>query len=86
LAPTLAAAYGRDEIVTELGVELQPESGIFLHLPTEAVGMQREAKITVTPLHNFFGPRLAELPGLVPSLPVPRTACGRASSAPRVVR
>jgi hypothetical protein len=25
--------------------------------------------ITVTPLHNFFAPRLNELPALVPSLP-----------------
>lgn len=35
----------------------------------EAVGLQREMTITVTPLHNFFAPRLAELPALVPSLP-----------------
>jgi hypothetical protein len=26
-------------------------------------------EITVTPLHNFFAPRLSELPGLVSSLP-----------------
>jgi hypothetical protein len=36
---------------------------------TEAVGMERETTITVTPLHNFFAPRLTELPALVPSLP-----------------
>jgi hypothetical protein len=35
----------------------------------QAVGMQRETAITVTPLHNFFAPRLDELPGLVSSLP-----------------
>jgi hypothetical protein len=36
---------------------------------TKAVDMQRETKITVTPLHNLFAPRLEELPGLIPSLP-----------------
>jgi len=36
---------------------------------TAAVGQQRETKITVTPLHNLFAPRLEELPGLVPTLP-----------------
>ena len=36
---------------------------------TDAVGMQRETQITVTPLHNLFAPRLDELPGLIPSLP-----------------
>jgi hypothetical protein len=36
---------------------------------TKAVGMERETKITVTPLHNLFAPRLEELPGLVASLP-----------------
>jgi hypothetical protein len=36
---------------------------------TEAVGMNRPTEITVTPLHNFFAPRLDELPGLVSSLP-----------------
>jgi hypothetical protein len=35
----------------------------------EAVGVEREMTITVTPLHNFFAPRLDELPGLVRSLP-----------------
>jgi hypothetical protein len=33
-----------------------------------AVGVQRETTITVTQLHNFFGPRLAEWPGLVGTL------------------
>jgi hypothetical protein len=31
--------------------------------------MDRETRITVTPLHNLFAPRLDELPGLIPSLP-----------------
>jgi hypothetical protein len=35
----------------------------------EAVGLEREMTITVTPLHNFFAPRLTELPALVASLP-----------------
>jgi hypothetical protein len=36
---------------------------------SKAVGMDHETAITVTPLHNFFAPRLDELPGLVSSLP-----------------
>jgi hypothetical protein len=36
---------------------------------SQAIGLQRETAITVTPLHNFFAPRLAELPGLVGTLP-----------------
>lgn len=36
---------------------------------TKAVGMDRETRISVTPLHNLFAPRLDELPGLVASLP-----------------
>jgi hypothetical protein len=35
----------------------------------EAVGLEREMTIAVTPLHNFFAPRLSELPTLVASLP-----------------
>jgi hypothetical protein len=35
----------------------------------EAVGLERSMEITVTPLHNFFAPRLEELPGLVGTLP-----------------
>jgi hypothetical protein len=35
----------------------------------EAVGLEREMTITVTPLHNFFAPRLTELPALVGTLP-----------------
>jgi hypothetical protein len=36
---------------------------------SEAVGLEREMTIAVTPLHNFFAPRLTELPTLVASLP-----------------
>ena len=35
----------------------------------EAVGLEREMTISVAPLHNFFAPRLTELPALVASLP-----------------
>jgi hypothetical protein len=35
----------------------------------QALGIDREAVITIRPLHNFFAPRLDELPGLVPDLP-----------------
>jgi hypothetical protein len=35
----------------------------------EAIGLSRATEITVTPLHNFFAPRLEELPGVVSSLP-----------------
>jgi hypothetical protein len=35
----------------------------------EALGIERSAKITIRPLHNFFAPRLTELPGIVRSLP-----------------
>jgi hypothetical protein len=34
----------------------------------QAVGLQRETAITVTPLHNHFGPAL-EWPGLIATLP-----------------
>jgi hypothetical protein len=36
---------------------------------TQALGIERQTTITVTPLHNLFAPRLGEIPGLVPSLP-----------------
>ena len=36
---------------------------------TKALGIDRKTVISVTPLHNFFGPRLDELPDLVSSLP-----------------
>jgi hypothetical protein len=95
-------------IMDELGVEVRPEGGIYLHLTTpadfgfrvveiwdkkegfdrfvqqrlapaaEEVGLQREMTITVTPLHNFFAPRLSELPDLVPTLRgAPRAAAAR---------
>jgi hypothetical protein len=32
---------------------------------SEAVGVEHSMSITVWPLHNFFAPRLNELPGLV---------------------
>jgi hypothetical protein len=35
----------------------------------EALGIERSASITIKPLHNFFAPRLTELPGLISSLP-----------------
>jgi hypothetical protein len=35
----------------------------------EALGIKRTASITIEPLHNFFAPRLNELPGVVNSLP-----------------
>jgi hypothetical protein len=35
----------------------------------EALEINRKANITVMPLHNFFAPRLEELPGIVSSLP-----------------
>ena len=33
------------------------------------LGIDRKTDITIRPLHNFFAPRLGELPGLVPDLP-----------------
>jgi len=36
---------------------------------TKALGIDRKTVISVTPLHNFFGPRMDELPDLVSSLP-----------------
>jgi hypothetical protein len=48
----------------------------------EAVGLDREMTIAVTPLHNFFAPRLAELPTLVASLPgAPSEGSGSSRSA-----
>src|SRR4029453_9488487 len=35
----------------------------------EAIGLDREMTMAVTPLHNFFAPQLTELPTLVASLP-----------------
>jgi hypothetical protein len=82
----------------EIGVEIRPAAGIFLHLTTtdfgyriveiwdskegfeeflekrlglasKAIGLDRKTDISITPLHNFFAPRLEELPGLISSLP-----------------
>jgi hypothetical protein len=36
---------------------------------TKALGIDRKTEITVTELHNFFAPRLDELPGIVSTLP-----------------
>lgn len=36
---------------------------------TKALGIDRKTVITIMPLHNFFAPRLKELPSLVASLP-----------------
>jgi hypothetical protein len=36
---------------------------------TKALGIDRKTVISVTPLHNFFGPRVDELSDLVSSLP-----------------
>ena len=36
---------------------------------SKAIGLERETIISVTPLHNFFAPRLEELPGLIRALP-----------------
>jgi len=33
------------------------------------LGVQRETTISFHPLHNFFGPRIAELPALIGQLP-----------------
>jgi hypothetical protein len=45
----------------------------------EAVGLDREMTIAVTPLHNFFAPRLTDLPAVVASLPGAPTAGPRSS-------
>jgi hypothetical protein len=41
---------------------------------TKALAIDRKTVITVTPLHNFFGPRLNEIPHLISALPgAPKT-------------
>jgi len=42
----------------------------------QALGIDRKMEITVTPLHNFFGPRLPDLVGLIASLPGARPRSG----------
>jgi hypothetical protein len=50
----------------------------------EAIGLDREMTIAVTPLHNFFAPRLTELPTLVASLPgAPNASPSSSRSATR---
>src|SRR5262245_5466738 len=86
-------------VMDRLGVERQPEAGIYLHATittdfgyrvveiwerkeqfedflnnrlapvTKALGINRKIEIAITPLHNFFAPRLDELPRLVGALP-----------------
>jgi hypothetical protein len=36
---------------------------------SKAIGLDRKTDISITPLHNFFAPRLEELPGFISSLP-----------------
>jgi hypothetical protein len=36
---------------------------------SKAIGLSRKIDISITPLHNFFAPRLEELPGLIRTLP-----------------
>src|SRR5262245_22109435 len=36
---------------------------------SKAISLNRKTEISITPLHNFFAPRLKELPGLISSLP-----------------
>jgi hypothetical protein len=48
----------------------------------EAIGLDREMTISVTPLHNFFAPRLNQLPTLMASLPgAPHAVPGSSRSA-----
>ena len=86
-------------IITEMGVEANPEPGLYQHVshPTETgfriielwesqegfeaflkhrmepavtkLGIQRQTTINFQPLHNYFGPRIYELPGLIEQLP-----------------
>ena len=86
-------------VLDEMGVEVRPASGIFLHLTTttdfgyriveiwdskegfeeflqkrlapasQITGLNRRTDISITPLHNFFAPRLEELPAQISSLP-----------------
>jgi hypothetical protein len=86
-------------VMDTLGVEKDPEPGIYLHLTAkmdfgyrvveiwdeaqhfqdfmtrrlapaaEKAEINRRMEVQTVPLHNFFGPRLDELPGLIASLP-----------------
>src|SRR5262245_62180148 len=36
---------------------------------SKAIGLNRKTDISITPLHNFFAPRLEEIPRLISALP-----------------
>ena len=45
---------------------------------SKAIGLDRKTDISITPLHNFFAPRLEELPAHINSLPgAPKTTSAR---------
>lgn len=44
---------------------------------SKAIGLDRKTDISITPLHNFFAPRLDELPGFIGSLPGAPTSIGK---------
>ncbi len=45
---------------------------------SKAIGIDRKTDISITPLHNFFAPRLEELPAHINSLPgAPKTTSAR---------
>ena len=45
---------------------------------SKAIGLDRQTNISITPLHNFFAPRLEELPAHISSLPgAPKTTSAR---------
>ena len=45
---------------------------------SKAIGLDRKTDISITPLHNFFAPRLRELPAHINSLPgAPKTTSAR---------
>jgi hypothetical protein len=45
---------------------------------SKAIGLNRKTEITITPLHNFFAPRLEELPELIRLLPGSRQLAAKA--------
>ena|SRR5438874_1507011 len=47
----------------------------------QAVNLNRHMEISITPLHNFFAPRLLEIPGMIPGLPGAPDATKRGVSA-----
>ena len=52
----------------------------------QALGINGEMKISVAPLHNFFAPRLEEMPELIASLPGAPQTTGPAAVAPSRIR